>query len=186
MAITIAVATAVIKGRPAARDGRVTDAGKAICRHISLLAASAPRGTITTTTATAVEGGAAAEPKTEGGGTVAPAAAAAGTATESEGKDGEGEGELTMPELSRIGFEVGWWVGAGLMENGKRRAYVRLCGWVEGGGVGGWVGGGGECVRHVVLFDLGAAAVCVVCAFVVSVLSSHLFWAGIVSVFVSF
>ncbi|CAN0115477.1 unnamed protein product, partial [Ectocarpus sp. 13 AM-2016] len=95
------------QGRPQARDGRVADAGVAICRHLSLLASSPPRP------ATAF---AAAEKPLQnglggGGGGKGPLLASCsstsgGVGGEVEAVGGGEEVELTIPELSRIGFEV--------------------------------------------------------------------------------
>lgn len=67
----------------------MADAGKAICRHISLLSSARPRG----------EGGVRSRGKglLASGGAASPAALGVGVGVEAE---------LGMPELSRVGLEV--------------------------------------------------------------------------------
>lgn len=139
------------QGRPEARDGRVADSGRAISRHISLLASNPPRRPAAAikpepsaaAAAKPAQNGAAAAAAAAGTAPTAPMAAGSGAGagkgltltaapadamaaknegagpTPSAGSAAAGEaaggavaagkdrdGELTMPELSRVGFEV--------------------------------------------------------------------------------
>lgn len=101
-----------MKGRLEARDGRVADAGRVICRHISLLSSAPPKAV------KVLENGAA-ELKGTGGKAGKLASAGAGIKTPDKAVSGSGIGEggkgrnsldaeveLKASELSRVGSEV--------------------------------------------------------------------------------